>query len=93
MTFQIPQSGTSKISTQSGWIRDEDDQVPVDVEADCTDAGEVRLAIDVSADWTKARPGLDAYLSPIDAVILGERLIAHGRTALEGLLEAADPDR
>jgi hypothetical protein len=68
------------ITTKLGFVGEA--ETPVDVVADDTEQGEVRLDLRPTADWHGAQlVPVTAYLHPTDAAVLGHQLIEAGRAA------------
>lgn len=88
----IRHSRDQAVTTDAGWYGEQ--EMPLDVVADYTEGAETRLQIGTSADWLgdEKPESMTAYLNPIDAVTLGERLIASGRRAMDAMVEAIPED-
>lgn len=71
-----------RISSRLGFVGE--DESPIDVVADMTEPGEVRIELRPTADWidNELRP-ISAYLHPTDAAVLGHQLIEASRAATE----------
>ena len=84
----VPSSQAEKITTRRGFI--DEGEVPLDLIADATEGGEVRIDLEPAADWIpdEDKHRTTAYVGPIEAVQLGERLVAAGRQALAEVLDA-----
>lgn len=83
----VPTPGAQTVRTQRGFI--EDQEAPMAIIADVSEGAETRLEIAVDADYVDPALQLTvtAYLDPVSAVIVGERLAASGRAALDALVE------
>lgn len=79
---QIPPDA---IQTYSGWFNGSDDQERAAVSTGATDANEVVLSIESLVSEKRSRPKADAYLSAVQAIQMGERLIEAGRGAIARL--------
>lgn len=87
----VPGAGEERVTTRRGFAGE--DEVPIDVSAYHTEGGETRLDLDVSADWVDLDVRtFTAYLDPLQAVVVGERLAASGRKALEQLVAGLEDD-
>jgi hypothetical protein len=71
-----------RVTTQLGFVGE--DESPIDVIADMTEPGEVRIELRPTADWTgNELSPISAYLHPTDAAVLGHQLIEGSRAAVE----------
>lgn len=73
------------IQSRHGWFNGSDDHEPAQVSTEATEANEVLLRIDGSADWHEAKVRADVHLDALQAIQLGERLINAGRGAIARL--------
>lgn len=74
---------SDRITTNNGWFEDGDDSnpYPASVRAEVTDPNEVLIQIQRDGAWDKVHTA-GAYLTPVEAARLGERLIAAANEAL-----------
>ena len=83
----VPETEVSPVRTRRGFRGE--DEAPAEVTVQHTEGGETRLDLDFGAGYMseEARASITAYLDPLAAVTIGERLIASGRKALDELVD------
>lgn len=88
----LSSSGNPPIISLNGWVGGEEGSSPMHITATYTEGCETRLDMspDRELEGGDEVPSLTAYLSPVDAVALGERLIISGRRGLEALRDGIE---
>lgn len=91
LAASVPETYPAPVKTRRGFVGEE--ELPVEASTYHTEGGEVRLDLGVDADWAPEELRellITAYLDPLAAVQLGERLTESGRKALAALVEGLE---